>query len=42
MNIKRIVNNVNKQKEIVRALHDQTDHKRLKFIYWWISLLYWW
>jgi len=33
MSIKRVVNNVNKQKEIVRALHDQTDHKRVKFIY---------
>jgi len=33
MSIKRIVNNINEQKKIVRALHDQTDHKRVKSIY---------
>jgi len=42
MNIKRVVNNVNEQKEIVRSLHDQTNHKKVKSIYWWVSSLYWW
>jgi len=41
MSIKRIINNINEQKEIVRALHDQTNHKKVKFIYWWVSSLYW-
>jgi len=42
MNIKRVVNNVNKQKKIVRALHNQISHKRVKSIYWWVFSLYWW
>jgi len=33
MSIKRIVNNVNKQREIVRALYDQINHKKVKSIY---------
>jgi len=33
ISIKKVVNNINEQKEIVRALHDQTDHKKEKFIY---------
>jgi len=42
MNIKRVMNNINEQKEIVRALHDQMSHKKVKSIYWWIFSLYWW
>jgi len=41
MSIKRIVNNINEQKKIVRVLHDQTDYKKVKFIYWSVFLLYW-
>ena len=30
------------QKKIIKNLHDQAEHKEMKFIYQWIFTLYWW
>jgi predicted transposase YbfD/YdcC len=42
MRIHRVVNKEENQTEIIQHLHDHSEHKSVKFTYWWVSLLYWW
>ena len=42
MNIQWVVNDSDSQKNIIKNLHDQTEHKSVESTYQCISTLYWW
>jgi len=38
----KVVNKEENQTKIIWHLHNHSEHKGVKFTYWWVSLLYWW